>query len=247
MLQTNLYLTQTYLNLDNIQKLICRSYFDLKSLEIKSTSEPIDQDNLDQTFNKYRSSQQVILFSPSVTETESQKETFRKFLTSDVYIKYSKPTLLFLGDLTSYSDTLQEGMLKLLEEPPENLIIILFAQSLSILKPTIISRCRIQSFDIQTILSNLDPKLQSKVQKLPSPKEVVENLLNSRKTTIEKPSDFERDEIDFWLWQVQTNLSYMYANSPSDKISESIEKVLMSRKLNYQNLQKKFAIGWLGV
>jgi hypothetical protein len=247
MLQTNLYLTQTYLNLDNIQKLICHNYFELKSLEITTSVSTIDQDGLDQSFHKYRSSQQVILFSPTNTETESQKETFRKFLTSDVYTRYAKPILLFLGDLTDYSDTLQEGMLKLLEEPPENLVIILFAQSLSILKPTIISRCRIHNLEISTILGNLNPKLLEKVKKLPEPKQVVENLLRNQKTTIEKPSDFERDEIDFWLWQVQTNLSYMYASSPSDIISESIEKVLIARKLNYQNLQKKFAIGWLEV
>jgi hypothetical protein len=244
MINTHLYLTQTYLSTDNLQKLISYNYFVNGKLDL-SKEAVISEDELSLAFHKAQSNHQVIIFDPAKTETDSQKETFRKFLTSDVYIKYSKPTILFLGDLTSYSDTLQEGMLKLLEEPPDKLIIILFAQSLSILKPTVISRCQIHNLGINTILANLNPSLLEKVKKLPEPKSVVQHLLNNSKVEVDKVSDYERDELDFWLWQIQTNLCFLYSANPKDIIAQSIDKVINARKLNTQNLQKKFIIGWL--
>jgi DNA polymerase III, delta subunit len=154
---------------------------------------------------------------------------------------------LFLGDLTTYSDSLQEGMLKLLEEPPENLFIVLFAQNLSLIKPTIISRCRIVLLENPIVFANLDPKLIEKVQKLPSPKTVVDALINNKKVEVEKVADCEREELDFWMWQVQTNLSMLYAQQSQTQIAQAITRTLQARQLNSQNLQKKFAVGQLSL
>jgi DNA polymerase III, delta subunit len=241
MIQSHLYLSQTYLQIENIQKIITQKFFTQNNFEIQKK----DQMCSDKDWQSYQNTGQVILWSGQKTETDSQKEQFKKFIQGEVYLHYQKPTLLFLGDLTSYSDTLQEGMLKILEEPPQNLFIILFAQSLSLLKSTIISRCQIHTLEVDIILSNLDLSLLEKTKKLPTPTSAVQNLLSDKKVIIEKVSDFERDEIDFWLWQVQTNLSFLYKKEMNHKTAEAISKVLQARKLNNDNLQKKFSLGWL--
>jgi DNA polymerase III, delta subunit len=245
MLQTHLYLTQTYLQTENIQKIIAEAFLQHETFLVSSTSNLISEE----TWQHYINTNQVILWSSSKTETDSQKEQFRRFIQTEVYMRYRQPTILFLGDLTEYSDTLQEGMLKLLEEPPENLFIVLLAQSLSILKPTIVSRSQIHTLPLSLILANLDQTLLEKTKKLPAPKDVVNNLLTNQKVEVEKVSDYERNELDFWLWQVQTNLSFVYQQqtdaNTTQKVAEVLSKVLHARKLNSDNLQKKFALGWL--
>ena len=245
MLQTHLYLTQTYLQVENIQKLITDAFLQNNTFLLSSNKVLITEE----MWQRYQNLGQIIIWSSSKTETESQKEQFRRFIQTEVYMRYKQPTILFLGDLTEYSDTLQEGMLKLLEEPPDNLFIVLLAQSLSILKPTVISRSQIHTLPLPLILANLDQLLLEKIKKLPSPKDVVNNLLTNQKIEVEKVSDYERNELDFWLWQVQINLSFVYQQSSdsntSQKVAEVLSKVLQARKLNTDNLQKKFSLGWL--
>ena len=244
MFQTNLYLTQTYLNLDILQQRLAFSFFTKQNFdfEIDNTIEALENN-----WKLHLSQNQIIIWNGESTENESKKEAFKKFINSEVYIKYNQPSLLFLGDLTTYSDLLQEAMLKLLEEPPANLYIVLFAQNLSQIKPTIISRCSIKLLNNDTVFKNLDARLLEKVKKLPQPKDVVNALLANKKVEIEKISDFERDELDFWMWQIQTNLSMLYAEQPQTKIASAISKTLQARQLNSQNLQKKFAIGLLSL
>jgi hypothetical protein len=244
MFQTNLYLTQTYLELDALQKKLAFNFFKKNKLCFKGN---ILNEELEQNWNLHLSQNQIIEWNGQSAETESKKEAFKKFINSEVYIKYSQPSLLFLGDLTAYSDVLQEAMLKLLEEPPTNLHIVLFAQNLSQIKSTIISRCSVKILDNNIVFKNLDIKLIEKVKKLPEPKFTVGNLINNKKVEIEKISDFERDELDFWMWQVQTNLTMAYANQPETQIATAITRVLLARQLNSQNLQKKFVIGQLNV
>jgi hypothetical protein len=239
MIQTYLFLTQTSLELDQIQKNLAQNYFTENKIEINANQ--IDE-NL---WEKHRNTGQIILFEPTDLGNDSKKETFKKFLQNDVWVSYASPTLLFLGDLSQYSESLQEGMLKLLEEPPTNLVIIVFAQNLSRIKPTIISRSRIQSIPTQIVFLSLNQKIVEKVKKLPEPSVVVKNLLSNIKIEVDKVSDYEREEIDMWLWQIETNLGMIYKEKPENKIAESITKVLRARQLNDQNLQKKFSIGWL--
>jgi DNA polymerase III, delta subunit len=244
MFQTNLYLTQTYLNLNVLEKRLAFSFFGKQKLEF---DERIGNEELEQNWNLHLSQNQIITWNGQSAETESKKEAFKKFINSEVYIKYNQPSLLFLGDLTAYSDVLQEAMLKLLEEPPTNLHIILFAQNLSQIKPTIISRCSIKLIDNQHVFANLDSRLLEKVKKLPEPKVVVANLINNKKVEIEKITDFERDELDFWMWQIQTNLTMAYSVQPKNQIADAINRVLLARQLNSQNLQKKFAVGQINL
>lgn len=244
MFQTNLYLTQTYLDLDTLQKKLAYGFFNNDILDF---GDNFSSEDLEHNWNLHLSQNQIISWKGESAETESKKEAFKKFINSEVYIKYNHPSLLFLGDLTTYSEVLQEAMLKLLEEPPANLHIILFAQNLSQIKPTIISRCSIKLLDNNIVFKNLDSKLLEKVKKLPQPKDVVKALLANKKIEVEKIADFERDELDFWMWQIQTNLSMIYAQQPQTQIAQAISRTLQARRLNSQNLQKKFAIGQLSL
>jgi DNA polymerase III, delta subunit len=239
MIQTYLFLTQTSLELDKIQKNLAQNFFETNKIEISSQKL---EDNL---WEKHRNSGQILLFDANDVSTENKKENFKRFLQNDVWVNYPKPTLLFLGDLSQYSESLQEGMLKLLEEPPQNLFIIIFSQNLSRIKPTIISRSRISTVPTPIVFQNLNAKLVEKIKKLPEPSLVVKNLLGNVKVEIEKVSDYEREEIDMWLWMIETNLGMLYKEKPEPKIAEAITKTLRSRQLNDQNLQKKFVIGWL--
>ncbi len=243
MIQTYLFLTQTSLELSNIQKNLAQNYFVTDKLEINSN--PIDE----KIWDKYRNSGQIILFEPKETSKISDVVQFNSFVSDNLSKVFEKPTLLFLGDLSELSNGVQEASLKLLEEPPHNLIIIIFAKNLSRIKPTIISRSRIStvpnSLENPIVFQNLNPKIVEKVKKLPEPKLVVKNLMSNIKVEVEKVSDYERDEIDMWLWMVETNLGVKYKEQPETKIAEAIAKVLRARQLNNQNLQKKFSIGWL--
>jgi replication-associated recombination protein RarA len=241
---TNLFLTQTYLDLSKIQRQLAFSFFAKNSFEFDLT---LNSEDLEQIWEQHISQNRIISFDGSVGDTDNKKENFRRFISQEVYIKYNNPTILFLGDLTTYSESLQEGMLKLLEEPPVNLFIILFAQNLSQIKPTIISRCRIILLENNIVFANLDPKLLEKVKKLPEPKVAVAALINNKKVEIEKVADFERDELDFWMWQIQANLSMLYSQQPQTQIAEAITRTLKARQLNSQNLQKKFAVGQLSL
>jgi replication-associated recombination protein RarA len=241
---TNLFLTQTYLDLNKIQRQLALSFFENRNFDLSKVFGSVE---VDQFWESHISQNQIISFDGSVGDTDNKKENFRRFVTQEVYVKYNKPTILFLGDLTTYSDSLQEGMLKLLEEPPANLFIVLFAQNLSQIKPTIISRCRIMLLENSIVFANLDPKLLEKVQKLPAPKTIVEALINNKKVEIEKVADYEREELDFWMWQVQTNLSMLYAQQPQTQIASAIMRTLQARQLNSQNLQKKFAVAQLSL
>ena len=270
MIQTYLFLTQTSLELLNIQKNLAQNYFTpttviQSELEVEAglvrsepstrqAKNPLNLDNKIQitsyptnedSWQKYRNSGQIILFEPKESGKDSDVVQFNNFVSSTLNKVFEKPTLLFLGDLSELSNGVQEASLKLLEEPPQNLIIIIFAQNLSRIKPTIISRCRIQTIPIPIVFQNLNSKVAEKVKKLPEPSLVVKNLLGNIKIEVEKVSDYEREEIDMWLWQIETNLGMIYKEKPEPKIAQSITKVLRARQLNNQNLQKKFSIGWL--
>ena len=239
MIQTYLFLTQTSLELSNIQKNLAQNYFVTYKLE--TNSNPTDE----KIWEKYRNSGQIILFEPKEASKISDVVQFNSFVSDNLSKVFEKPTLLFLGDLSELSNGVQEASLKLLEEPPHNLIIIIFAQNLSRIKPTIISRSRVQTIPLEIVFQNLKLKVVEKVKKLPEPKLVVKNLMSNINVEVEKVSDYEREEIDMWLWMVETNLGVKYKEQPEPKIAEAITKVLRARQLNNQNLQKKFSIGWL--
>ena len=151
--------------------------------------------------------------------------------------------MLFLGDLSHYSVALQEGMLRFLEEPPANLYLILTAQNKAELLPTISSRSNILKLPQNLIIDLLDPVILEKVQaKFPIVKSFYTDFLKNKVFLDFDFAKLERDEIDFWLWQLEFYLKEVFKHKKDLRIAKKIQKILESKLLNQQNLQKKFVI-----
>lgn len=243
MIQSHIFLTQSFIDQIKISKFIADSFFNSSS-KIKTNFElntEQTETELERIWNHHTATSQIM------TADFTGKEDFTDSLMS-FYRDYNLPTLLFLGDLDKYSLPLQEGMLRLLEEPPQNLIIILYAQNKSQILATITSRCQFQSLSEKLIFANLNQNLLEKVKKnLPNISEFIKELTSNSQFTIPDLSKVEREEISFWLWQITVYLEKIYKQNPSEKIALTLEKVLQAQKLNNENLQKKFVLGWLKV
>ena len=238
-MHAQLFLTQTALDLVKIHQIVAWNYFENGSFDLTDTI-PNDV-KIKEYWDKRRTMNQI-----RIIDVDS-KSDFRK-VASGLYQRYSQPTMLFLGDLGKYSEPLQESLLKLLEEPPHNLIVILYSHVRSDILPTIASRCRIVSLPDSIVLHSLDQKMVSQVEKkLPKAREFTQQLLAQTAFILPDLSKIEREEIDFWLWQISYNLQFMYAQNSQFSVAELIKKVLVARQLNRQNLQKKFALGWMRV
>jgi DNA polymerase III, delta subunit len=240
MIQSHIFLTQTYVDEEKLRQMIGASFFESGKLNI---ADILQVENFADLYSHMLSQQRIIVMD------FEDKEDFRSSL-SGIYKKYNEPVLLFLGNLANYSLPLQEGMLRLLEEPPTNLHIILFAQSRGQILPTIISRSQFYSLPESFILQNLDQKIQAKVtKKLPQPGEVTKDLIANKFNfeLIKDPSKLEREEIDLWLWQLGIYLAQYYKQRPVEQIALKIQRVLQAQKLNTQNTQKKFVLASLGL
>jgi DNA polymerase III, delta subunit len=177
-----------------------------------------------------------------VIKSFSDKQDFRNTL-AELYTKYELPTILYFGSLSNYSEQLQEGMLRLLEEPPENAHVVLTIDDWSVLLPTIKSRVHVVSLQNSLIFKILHKQTLDKLsQKLPNIQNTINNLLNKQYVTIDKISTIEREEIGIWLWQISMYLEIYYKQSPSNTIANVLEKVTIAKKYNTQNLQKKLII-----
>ncbi len=240
MLQSNIFLTQTYLDKEILSKNIAYSFFQKKSLNFEEHS--VSEEEINKNWQTKLASRQIMEIS------FKDKEDFTKNVMS-LYENYSEPTLLFMGDLSEYSLPLQEGMLRLLEEPPKNLYIILFSHNKNNILPTIVSRSNFILTPKNFILKNLDQNLLEKVKsKLPDIKETVKKIAT-------KPQEFiipdtkktEREELDFWFWQLNFYLEEAYKQNPGEGLANLILKTKSAQKLNQENLQKKFSLGYLKV
>jgi hypothetical protein len=241
-----IFLTSTKLELKNTQNLIYlsfsekRNYSEIFDLQ-NSSGKSMENINLQKIWQKGLASKQL-----TIANLEAKNDWNQEM--SSFYTNYSKPSLVFLADLADISLIFQEGMLRFLEEPPENLQIILFAQNKSQILATIQSRCQFFSLPKSFIYQNLSSDFLEKIKKkFPLPKLVCQNLLSQKPLQIDKISDLERDEIDFWLWQLESYLIEFFKQNPNPKIAKIIEKVLLAKKFNFQNLQKKFVLDSLSL
>lgn len=237
MLQSHIFITQGYLDTAKVNFLVAWAFFQNKSFA--NFSDFPSESDLEKNYNKHLVSGQIL------EKSYQKKEDFTKDI-SNLYQKYPQPTLLFLGDLSSYSEKLQEGMLKLLEEPSQNLFIILYSKDAVNILPTIKSRSVVHTFSKQIILNNLDQKLLKKVQeKLPSPAEFIKDLLQKKVQSLPDLSKkkVEREELDFWLWQLSLYADEIFKNNPNLQVSKLQEKILKAKSLNMSYVQKKFSLG----
>jgi hypothetical protein len=237
MTQSHIVLTQAFVNELTLSQIIASSFF-ANQLILPATFE-YDIEQLKANWEQKLATNQIL--EANFKDKDDFKDSVMEY-----YQSYEKPTLLFLGNLSQYSLPLQEGMLRLLEEPPENLFIVLYAHTKSEILPTIISRSRILNLPRQFITKILDQAMVEKVKKkLPPVGEFAKGLLSSNDFNLPDLSKVEREELDFWYWQLSFYLDQYYQLKPSLKIAQNIQKVLEAQRLNMDNLQKKFAFAWI--
>lgn len=229
-------ITQTFINESVLVNTICNGFFGSSILNSINTDPIIDEFK---DFAKLQSENRIIIIDPQ------SKEDYRVFLSHQRY-SFSSPSIMFCGNLSSYSQQLQEGMLRLLEEPPEHLQIILFSRDESTVIPTIRSRCQSMYLPTKRVFALLDNQyIQSVSKKLPPPSEIVKQLIQNTALATLQTLDYatlEREDIEFWFWQIATNLEFLYKKTPKTDIAKLISRVYSARILNQSNAQKKLVI-----
>ena len=74
---------------------------------------------------------------------------------------------------------------------------------------------------------------------------MCKQLVLNKPITLPDLKNVEREEIAFWLWQIQVYLENFYKHQPHFNYLKQLTKVVQARQLNQQNLQKKFVLAWL--
>jgi hypothetical protein len=170
------------------------------------------------------------------------KDEFRKSISS-LYEVNSKPTVIFLGDLNTYSMPLQEGMLRILEEPPHNVDFIVRVSDISVVLPTIISRCHVQYLNFKEVCTMLPADRVERVKKyLPLAQQTSKDLITNQFSAPVLDKKLEREDIDFWLWQLQVNVYTFFKNKPQKGLAQILFNIQKARQLNQQNVQKRFVV-----
>ena len=231
--QSILIVTKTRLDQTRLKQLVVREFVAGRLAQLPDLlSLPTD---LAAAYESARNLQRVR------SESYAGKREFRESLLG-LYVTYDQPTLLYLGNLSDYSEQLQEGLLRLLEEPPENTTVVLSVASLSSVLPTIRSRTQALTLPTELVFALLDPALLEQVKaKLPAPVEAVKKLLQNTALSVDLKK-VEREELDLWLWQLQSYLEQYYLRQPSPAIARALTRVVQASLDNEQNLQKKFVL-----
>ena len=229
MVQSHIFLTETFLESQNLVQIITSSFFEFKFAKIE----------LKPSFDKDKLERQILV--PKIENMDD----YKKYLPT-LFRNYPEPTLVFLGDLSTLHESVQQGLLKLLEEPPVNLFIVLFAQNRSQIIPTIKSRSRIHLLPKNIIMSNLQIQIMESVKKkLPLVGDIYKLIIQKKSFELPDFKNIEREEISLWLWQLTTYLETAYTQKPEPQIALALEKTIFAQLLNSQNLQKKLAVSWL--
>jgi DNA polymerase III delta prime subunit len=238
MIQSHIFLTHTYVDNHDLASIITYHYFEKTKLDFSEIDFNISREKRNKLMEKMANQQRVKMIS------FDSKKDYRDEIMS-LYKHYEKPFLLFLGNISEYSSQLQEGMLRLLEEPPKNLIIILFSHSRSELLPTISSRSRVHNLQMQDIFQVLHKGFTEQARKkLPTPLDISKAIIGGRfhYSQVKDISKIDREVIGLWLWQVNMYLTKIYESNSTLTVSKSIKKVLQATELNYRNAQKKFVL-----
>lgn len=246
--QSSIFLIHTYLDLESLIPQLSKQILDQieagQNFQVQKNILPEDFSSQSIWWDKYLIQEKVIIPNWLFKEDIEKKLIDNEML--NFYKLYSKPTLIFLGDLSKLSLPVQESWLKFIEEPPKNLYPILFSPDIFTILPTIKSRCQIFNLDKATCLNFLDKKLLATCKKkYPNVGEFTVNFIRNIDTDLSTLIKAEREEINFWLWQVLQNLEAIYTEKPSFNVAQKIQKALLATRLNHDNLQKKIALGAL--
>jgi DNA polymerase III delta prime subunit len=243
MIQSHIFITQTYVQQKKLAQYIAYTFEKHGIKGFDSLDAAVDSERLEKHYESMKHKRLVLEVDIST------KKDYREIMPS-LYTHFHTKTLLFLGDISTYSLELQEGMLRLLEEPPENLIIILSSHTSQELLPTIQSRSSVHTLKTEQIFTILDTDISEKVKKrLPSPAETAKEIISNsfHYGVIKDISKLEREEINMWLWMVSMYLTQILKQQPDIRIAKAVEKIVKSIQLNNANVLKKFVFSSLGL
>jgi DNA polymerase III, delta subunit len=164
---------------------------------------------------------------------------------SDLYLDYAKKTCLYIGDLWELSIAVSQALLKLLEEPPQNLQIYLTSYTTESVLPTIISRIKIINLENKNILKIISPAQIERSNKLfGDTKTIINSLLNST-FTIDQLGDLskvERYDLIFLCWQLTYSLELISKNLYYNRIYQLLASLTLVLNNLKSNLQKKISL-----
>lgn len=229
-----IYYTHTLVESSKLTEIIVINYFECGTLNLDFIPEQFFESNTKSKLKKFAGSFSRLNLN--------EKQDLRTELPK-LFYKRDKIELLFLGYFNHYSIPLQEGLLRFLEEPPENLIPIIFASDKSLVLETIASRCQSFFLPKKMVLKCLDKSLNQNVKKkLPDIKTTLKQLFLNQEIQLPTTFNPEREEIDYWLWQMQCYLEEFFKKTTNPHIANLIRKVCQSRMYNRSGVQKKLVL-----
>jgi hypothetical protein len=175
-----------------------------------------------------------------VLPTQSKQDLSQNLL--PFFVKYDEPTYLILGSLSDVSIAMQEGLLRFVEEPPQNLNLILTARSKSEILTTLISRCEIKILPTKVAVSYLNKEKNEELLKdLPKPRDFIQSLLQNKRPTNPEFKNVSRDAWETWLWQLEYLCTEIIFKNPNDSRLNSIfENIIKAKSLNQANVLNRF-------
>ena len=238
-MSTGVILTQTYVDYPYLDKLVAYSFFESEFGNWPNIN-LFDDSLVDASWSKYHN-------SGCIHNLKIENKDDYRAKVQGLYKNFGTKQLVLFGYIGNLDISVQQAMLKLLEEPPKNVQIIIYAHDLNQLLPTIKSRSQIYNLPISLILKHLDKELLATVKKkLPSPVDFCNSLI-AKKAILPDLKDIERAEIDFWLWQNLYYAQQIYAAQPLEQIAQVILVLTKAYNYNNSNLQKKLALAILGL
>jgi len=230
MLQVKLLITETTLDTLKIKTFLAEKFLQTQNLQLDLAASKIETN---------RDWQQILNTAQIIDYQANSKSDFKTDLLG-FFQTYLKPTLLFFPPLENLSLPFQEGLLKLLEEPPQNLYIVLFSQTLSQVLPTILSRSSVQKLPKNLIFQALNQAELKKTQKIfLNPVKFLTEIQQQKVIPVPDLAKTERQEINFWLWQVECYLIEILKKSPQSFYQKILQRVILAKQYNLANLQKK--------
>ena len=180
----------------------------------------------------------------------------KKDLDEVLYTLYTNRTIkemVYLGDVSQLSQNAQQSLLKFLEEPPHNLLVIISSQYHQDVIPTVLSRVKTVNMKYSQLSPLLDSaRIDFSAKAFAPVKDTVNTLIfdTIHITNFGDLAKIERDQLEFYLWQVSLTfdiiLKASYVGNKSvieiDKVANCQQRVIESIQALRSNVQKKIAL-----
>lgn len=127
----------------------------------------------------------------------------------------------------------QNSLLKILEEPPENAIILLGADSDKNFLPTILSRCQVVSLESHALPSGARVKSSELEKYYPDIEKLINSNMDERFAFVEKleeKEEFIRALVSFFSNVISSNQSVISNDSEKSRILDFSNKLLDAEK-----------------